>query len=622
MYNKGRKELDQDIIEIKEEIEQVEQEIRMGLVSQIQSVTSIIDHGLDCVARLDVLFSKAAFAKRVNGIIPQVGNEGKVDVTNFVHPILLNRVIDNTASNTGKNNNNESTLSLESNMGLANTCTKKSNASLSVVPINLHLSSDAGERALIISGPNGGGKTISMKSFGLVCILCNLGIPIPVSSVLPSPSQPRVDFFNNIFVDAGDRQSVVEGESTWTAKINACASIIDQVRNRDTSQTSIVLLDELGGGTDPEAGGAIAQAVLENLIKVDQCRIIATTHSPRLKALSYEDSDFGCATMLLQRDESEAYQMPTFCLEYGLIGESCALGAASRSKPTLPEDVLNRATELMSSNDSESGNGSYMRALSSSLEKQVGMANQAKDEANKAAIDVARCRKAMMSLAAAYDGQLAQLEKKIENCYQQLLKAAEKEKLDDLTIVGATLSELRVVQKQVKSQKDILAERGLKALQDSCELKVGDSVVIIAPGEWDGTSAHVVGTSVEYSNLAATQVYVEPTSSFGMFDDSGLGSGPLNDRPLMFQRHELAVWAYDATWDYDDVDVTASVTSVANSKRQLTSLLSNLKSSDPPFSKTVNSKQNRSKSVSRTKKAFTSSRERRAANKKNKKRRK
>ena len=613
LYAKGIKEFDRELLELQTEIEQVEEQIRIGLVSQIQAVSGVVNHGLDLVARLDVIFAKAAYSKRVDGMIPHVGNEGRIDVPNFIHPLLLHRGIDSNADS-------ESSDDVKSSVKVSSKAGTRA-----AVPINLHLSSDAGDRALIISGPNGGGKTISMKSFGLVCMLCRLGIPIPISNdplKLPHdklPKQARVDFFDNILVEAGDRQSVVEGESTWTAKINSCAAIIDRVHSTDLSQTSIVLLDELGGGTDPEAGGAIAQAILEHLLKVDQCRIVATTHSPRLKALSYENPDFGCATMLLERQgNGKPYQVPTFCLEYGLIGESHALGAASRSKPALPAGVLSRATELMSNNP-ENSDGNYMSALTSSLENQLDMANQAKEKSEEYEMDSARCRSAMIGLAAAYDNQLAQLEKRIDNCYQRLTSAAAQDKLSDLEIVGETLSELRVVQKEIKSHQELLTDRGLKVLPLSYDLEIGESVVIIAPGEWDGMTAQVVATSVEDDRLAPTQVRVNPSSFFDVFDKSSSEGDPTGSPSLILQRHEVAIWDYDSIWDYDALDAPASATSVTNSKRRLNSLLSTLKTTVSASTNALDSEKKKSKSLE-LKTTFTSSRERKAATKKNKKR--
>ena len=113
------------------------------------------------------------------------------------------------------------------------------------------------------SRPNGGGKTLSLKAFGVVAVLARLGIPIPLAN---EEQTPRVDFFANVLVDVGDSQDVLAGQSTWTAKLDAWSSIVAKLGDqRDAAEVSergaahLVLLDELGSGTDQEAGGAVAQ---------------------------------------------------------------------------------------------------------------------------------------------------------------------------------------------------------------------------------------------------------------------------------------------------------------------------------------------------------------------------
>ena len=584
LLNKGGKALDREIIAIQNEIDDVQSQIRAGLAQSLISVSGVIDDGMDVLARLDVTFAKAAYGALLNGKIPRVSSEGMISVNGFVHPVL--------ATNDGFS---------------SYACPKESGR---VVPIDLKLSSDDGDRTLLISGPNGGGKTLSMKSFGLVSILTKIGIPIPLSQ---EKGRPRVDFFDFLLVNVGDQQSVVDGESTWTATLNSCASIIEEVKCNITqsSQNSyLVLLDELGSGTDPEAGGAVAQAILEQLMEVPTCQIVATTHSPRLKALSYESARFGCATVLLQDDECSEYKRPSFRLEYGLIGESYALGAASRCTPTLPEAVLKRASQLMTQTLEEGDSaGEYIRALTNSMEEQVERANKSRIEIEEGTRDTYRCRAAMMSLASSYENHLARLEQRLEDCYQKLKHQEE----DELELVGETLRELRVVKKQILSQRELLKERGLKVIPSSYALRAGESVVVITEDGWDGTTVEVIADSSTDDTLAPTEVLVQPASSFlawdNMFGEDDASSDPTVERkPLIFQRHELAIWDYDSVWE-DDAAMTSSATSVPDSKRKLNSLLSSLNSNSSPTNERTGEKK------PKTKKSFLSARARKAASK-------
>jgi DNA mismatch repair protein MutS2 len=201
------------------------------------------------------------------------------------------------------------------------------------------------------------------------------------------------------------------------AKINACSKLIQQVQENDKGDShTLVLLDELGGGTDPAAGGAIGQAILENLLENDACRIVSTTHSPRLKALSFNDARFDCATVLLKRGLGD-YKLPSYQLQYGLIGDSYALGAASRAKPSLPDGVIARAAGLLvtDANRGDDESGAMLQALTTSLEKQVDEATLARQQAEDVRDEMADCRDAMLTMARAYEDRFLDMETRLES---------------------------------------------------------------------------------------------------------------------------------------------------------------------------------------------------------------
>jgi len=318
-------ELGDELIKVREEIAIDEEQILRRLVSVITQAAPLLDNCIDVMARVDVIFARAAFGHTLNGEMPEVFNNGVIDIKDFIHPVLALR---NLASKS------------------------------SAVPIDLKLSGDQDSRALIISGPNGGGKTLALKSFGIASILSKVGIPIPVNKPVSRNDGkdvifPRVDFFREIHIEVGDQQNVDGGESTLMARLNSCSKIIHRLSSAkngsDTQIHPLILLDELGGGTDPEAGSALARAILEEILETRTARIVATTHYPQLKAMSIENDLFGCASVLLESRpgiENE-FKRPTFHLQYGIIGDSYALGAASRCVPSLPISVLDRAADLM-----------------------------------------------------------------------------------------------------------------------------------------------------------------------------------------------------------------------------------------------------------------------------------
>jgi hypothetical protein len=557
-----------ELVAVRQTLTSSEAQITQDLIQTIVRAQNAIDVSLQVVARLDVIFARAAFGVRMSGSIPKIGCEGCISIPQFVHPVLA---LDNFDT---------------------------------IVPTDLHLADclDGSNRSLVISGPNGGGKSIAMKSFGVVSIMSKMSIPIPHRSDVT----PRVDFFQQVLVELGDQQSVVEGESTFMAKINACSKLIQQVQENDKGDShTLVLLDELGGGTDPAAGGAIGQAILENLLENDACRIVSTTHSPRLKALSFNDARFDCATVLLKRGLGD-YKLPSYQLQYGLIGDSYALGAASRANPSLPDGVIARAAGLLvtDSNRGDDESGAMLQALTTSLEKQVDEATQARQQAEDVRDEMADCRDAMLTMARAYEDRFLDMETRLESIIQGL-KADQN---DTLEVLGDTLATLRLAKRKVKSDIELLREQGLKPVSDRYEFVTREKVIIIAKGPWEGTPATVVECD------GPNSVLVTPESRWN--DPSfepGRGNSIYPEKSIIFQRYELAVWDYHSVWD-DDTDFSASSrTSVRESKQKLMSLLTSLGDAKRMNHQAV------SRKTSNGAKQFVTSRERKALGKKKKK---
>ncbi|KAG7346384.1 MutS2 protein [Nitzschia inconspicua] len=572
LLQRGGKEFDENVVAIQNEIEVMTNQIVAGLAQRLLGVSSAIHHGLDIVATLDTIMSRAAYGISLDGAFPSVKEEGEIQVEKFIHPVLASAI----------------------------------DAEL-VVPVDLRLPSESGEQALVISGPNGGGKSISMKSFGMVSVLSKLGIPIPVSE---ESKRPRIDFFDKILVNIGDNQNVLDGESTWTSILNTCATIIETLNNHD-GQSSLVLLDEFGSaGTDPEACGAVAQAILEEMM-TKSCKIAVTTHSPRLKALSFEQSNIGCAAVLLNESTSSTeYKLPSFKLEYGIIGESYALGAASRTRPSLPSSVICRASELMSLHNGEteesSTHKSYIQALASSMEVQLERTKQAAVASEELQENLKKCREAMIALTGSYSSHLDRQLAKLDDTFKKLKEAGKSE----IDLVGETIAELKIIRKKIIDQQERLAQQGLRVLPIEYKLTPGESVVILSNGEWEGMTAKVVSdASATGTQLNANEVLVRPSSSLHAWDDVVMTNlDPMEERPLIIQRHELAIWEYDGA--IDDSYKSKPATSISDSKRKVDLLLATINS--------VSTSQ-KTGTVKRGG-AFQSSRDRKAASKGKKKR--
>jgi DNA mismatch repair protein MutS2 len=195
-----------------------------------------------------------------------------------------------------------------------------------LVPLELSLGDP---RLLLISGPNAGGKTVTLKSVGLAALMAQSVIPIPADEA------PFLPVFDAVLIDVGDEQSITDALSSFSAHITHLKAMLSV-----SGSGSLVLLDEIGGGTDPQEGVALARALLEELAG-RQCRVLATTHYGQLKVLVEEDDRFRHASMAFDHE----LLRPRFELQLDLPGASHAVAIARRLD--LDAGVVRRAEELL-----------------------------------------------------------------------------------------------------------------------------------------------------------------------------------------------------------------------------------------------------------------------------------
>ncbi|SHE95958.1 DNA mismatch repair protein MutS2 [Marinitoga hydrogenitolerans DSM 16785] len=196
-----------------------------------------------------------------------------------------------------------------------------------VIPVNLKLPEN--KLGMIITGPNTGGKTVVLKSVGLSIVLSHALLPIPVYSA-------KIPFFKNVFTDIGDEQSIEQTLSTFSAHLNNVKYILD-----NANENSLVLIDELGTGTDPIEGSALALAIIEKLIELKSTFFI-TSHLSAVKIFSIENTNLLSASMGFDKETLS----PTYKLLVGVPGASHAIDIAE--KLGLPEDVLLKASNFLS----------------------------------------------------------------------------------------------------------------------------------------------------------------------------------------------------------------------------------------------------------------------------------
>lgn len=268
-------ELNNDIVSLafaeKREIERLLKE----LTKFIGQHAAELSKSFELISEIDTIFARAKYSIEIIGSFPDIKSEKPFTITGGRHPLLLKR------------------LSRDK-------CT----------PLNLFHSNNI----ILITGPNAGGKTVVLKTVGLLCLMVQSGIHIPASP------DSVFNIFTNILIDIGDQQSIEDDLSTYTSHLKNLKQIVDTADDH-----SLVLLDEIGTGTDPSAGAAIAAEVLIRLNEV-RAKVLATTHHGSLKLIASETSGFENAAM--EFDSSTL--TPTYNFKQGIPGSSYAFEIASR----------------------------------------------------------------------------------------------------------------------------------------------------------------------------------------------------------------------------------------------------------------------------------------------------
>ena len=273
-----------------------ERRILLELTAWIREESEAISRAVDLLGRLDLIFAKAQYARSARAAVPVLNEEGIWDLRRARHPLLDPGV---------------------------------------TVPVHLLL--QKGQSTLILTGANTGGKTVSLKTLGLLTLMAQCGIPIPAEE------GSRVAVVQKIFADIGDEQSLQDNLSTFSAWIRTTARIV-----QEADAASLVLLDEVGGGTDPAEGAALAMALIDRL-RAQGAKTAVTTHLHLLKAYGSLHPDVVNVSVEVDLETLR----PTYRLIYGRPGESYALLMAE--KYGMPPELLEQAKSYLGEGDRKVG---------------------------------------------------------------------------------------------------------------------------------------------------------------------------------------------------------------------------------------------------------------------------
>ena len=290
-----------EVVEANNRIRELEAEEKREVIRILKEFTETLRGNLKELARafegladIELVRAKACLADQMQAVMPEIGNAPLIDWTMARHPLL------------------EASLRKQGRR---------------IVPLEIALSRR--QRILVISGPNAGGKSVCLKTVGLLQYMLQCGLPVPMGE------NSRTGIFRHLFIDIGDEQSIEDDLSTYSSHL---LNMKQMMRSCDPS--SLILIDEFGGGTEPTIGGAIAQAILKRYVERGTFGII-TTHYQNLKHMAEDTPGLVNGAMLYDRHRMEAL----FQLQIGNPGSSFAVEIAR--KTGIPEDVIADATALV-----------------------------------------------------------------------------------------------------------------------------------------------------------------------------------------------------------------------------------------------------------------------------------
>lgn len=414
--------------EERQEIERILSELSAAIAPHVPEIR----HNAYVLSQLDVINTKALFGKQIGGVIPSLSEENHVSLRQARHPLL------------------------DRELAVAN---------------DLTIGKDY--QAIVITGPNTGGKTITLKTLGLLQLMGQAGIPVTVAE------DSVLGVFGNIFADIGDEQSIEQNLSTFSSHMTNIVSILEEV-----DDTSLVLFDELGAGTDPQEGAALAIAILDE-VGSRNAYVMATTHYPELKVYGYNRPFTTNASMEFDVNTLS----PTYRLLIGVPGRSNAFEISQRLG--LSTTIITQAKQLI---DGESHD---LNDMISDLESSK---KQAEEEASHLHLAVEESETLLAELKNAVGYLKQEREKELEKAKEAANELIEEARREAETIVSdirekqkrvgemqvkehefiemhAQLDDLRHEQKQLKKNKV------LQKAKKEQQLKIGDDVKVESFGQ-------------------------------------------------------------------------------------------------------------------------------------------
>lgn len=407
-----------ELKEVEGAISRLERRILGRLSTRVAAEAPRVRAALAAAIEIDLACARAGLGQALEGVVPIVHDDGVLRLTAARHPVLALRGVEVVAND---------------------------------------LALGGGAMGLVLTGPNTGGKTVALKTLGLAALFARAGVPFPAAE------GSRIDVFPDVLADVGDMQSVEGDLSTFSGHVAVLRAMLDRA-----GPGALVLLDEIGVGTDPAQGAALARAVLEALVDRG-ARLGVTTHYAELKGMAASDARFAVAAVQYRDGR------PTYRVQAGLAGESHGIQTARRL--ALPESVIVRARALL---DEGTRNLADLMAELESARAEV----QARTEALEAAQAAVADREAALThKLTRLEERRTKLREELTADFERRLRTQEDElkgiiaalqRNPDARRAGATLQRLRDTREAVRAEFSPKEE----APPPLAAVEVGDSVYV------------------------------------------------------------------------------------------------------------------------------------------------
>lgn len=429
-------EINNEITELKYEERREIEKILTELTSEVSSYYDELKINCEILAELDCIYAKARYAVDVNGNIPEI-SEKILSLVRAYHPVLL-----------------------------------QTHNAKSIIPLDVELGNEY--NTLVITGPNAGGKTVSLKTVGLLQLLFQSGI------LIPADSSSKLPIFKKIFISIGDEQSIENDLSSFSSHLKYIKEIIS-----NCNPDSLVLIDEICSGTDPKLGGALSASILKFLSETD-CKSIVTTHIGDLKSFAYNTDKIENASL--------EYDIETLSPNYkfitGVPGQSFTFEIAKKYK--FPESTLDFAKSLL---DEDENN----------LEELIKELNENKQRYFELKTDFNEQNSRLKELIQSYESKLSDIRKKEKEIINTAKSEAERIIEESKRKIDQAIREVRENKdfkpKEIKEKIESFVRKELKIektedLEPNEPVKEGDYVFI--------KDSHSPGLLVEVSKDNAT----------------------------------------------------------------------------------------------------------------------